>query len=609
MPASADRVGFYRERAAGHARSRDEERRRSFVLARFRLATFLAGAAALVWWTGFSGAMPAALLAGALFLIFAVLVVVHARVEERAAWCEAMRTVNTRGIAAIERSWNELPDAPAPSGIELAAHPYAIDLDLFGRASLFQLLGPAATAAGTQTLARWILQPAAPADVLDRQGAVRELAPLDDFRERHAAFGLIGVDASGESLASFFEWAESRIPALPAYRAMQVAVYGILAVAWPFLLLHVSGAWPNGLWAAPLLAGMILSFLTAGRVTHAFDRAGAGERTLQRYAGIFHLIESRPFTAARLVRLQEQLGAGGRPASAVMRGLNRILGFADLRRGAALLHFPIQLLTLWDFHCLFAVERWRSRSGARARGWFTAAGELDALACLARLHRDNPDWTFPAIHTERLYTAEGLGHPLIEARRRIANDVEVGPPGTVLLVTGSNMSGKSTLLRSLGLNALLAQAGAPVCAASLRLPYCEIQTSIRITDSLERGVSYFMAALARLKAVVDAAEREPDDRVLFYLLDEILQGTNSAERGTAVQAVARHLLDAGAIGAMTTHDLNIASEEPLRSAASLVHFSEVIDDHGGMGFDYILRPGLATSRNAIRLMKLIGIEV
>ncbi len=609
MPAKPDRIGFYRERAASHARSRDEERRRSAVLARFRLGTFLGGAAALVWWTGFSGAMPAALLTGALFLVFAILVVVHARVEDRAAWCEAMRTVNTRGIAAIERTWDDLPDAPPPPGIEIASHPYAFDLDLFGRASLFQLLGPASTSAGTRTLARWILEPAPPADVLDRQAAVQELAPLDEFRERYAAFGLVGVDASGESLASFFDWAESSVPPLPAYRVIQMAVYGILAVAWPFLLLHATGAWPNSVWAVPLLAGMILSFLTAGRVSHAFDRAGAGERTLQRYGGIFHLIESRPFAAKRLVRLQEQLAVSGRPASAVMRSLNRILGFADLRRGAALLHFPIQLLTLWDFHCLFAVERWRQRSGARARGWFVAAGELDALACLARLHRDNPDWTFPTVHAERLYAARGLGHPLIAAGRRVSNDVQVGPPGTVLLVTGSNMSGKSTLLRALGLNALLAQSGAPVCAASLSLPYCEIQTSIRITDSLERGVSYFMAALARLKAVVDAAEREPDDRVLFYLLDEILQGTNSAERGTAVQAVARHLLDAGAIGAMTTHDLNIASEEPLRSAAQLVHFSEVIDDSGEMRFDYTLRPGLATSRNAIRLMKLIGIDV
>ena len=164
------------------------------------------------------------------------------------------------------------------------------------------------------------------------------------------------------------------------------------------------------------------------------------------------------------------------------------------------------------------------------------------------------------------------------------------------------------MLRAVGLNAVLAQAGAPVCAAELQMPPADLHTSIRIQDSLERGISYFMAALARLKSVIDAAEREPGDRVLLYLLDEILQGTNSVERGMAVQAVARHLLAAPAIGAMTTHDLGVAEEEPLRSNARLVHFAETVDEGGQMTFDYTLRPGIATSRNAMRLMKLIGID-
>jgi DNA mismatch repair ATPase MutS len=286
-----------------------------------------------------------------------------------------------------------------------------------------------------------------------------------------------------------------------------------------------------------------------------------------------------------------------------------VLSFADLRRGAALLHFPIQAFTLWDFHWVFALERWRRTSGVHVREWISAAGEIDALACLAALRRDNPEWAFPKLTDARLFQATALGHPLIPAERRVANDVQVGPPGTVLLVTGSNMSGKSTLLRAIGLNAVLAQCGAPVCAENLSLPPADIQTSIRVQDSLERGISYFMAALARLKGVVDAAERPDNDRILLYLLDEILQGTNSAERGTAVQAVARHLLDAGAIGVMTTHDLNIAFEEPLKSSAKLVHFTETVDPDGTMRFDYELRDGLATSRNALRLMQLIGISL
>jgi DNA mismatch repair ATPase MutS len=202
-----------------------------------------------------------------------------------------------------------------------------------------------------------------------------------------------------------------------------------------------------------------------------------------------------------------------------------------------------------------------------------------------------------------------LGHPLLPDDRRIANDVELGPPGSVLLITGSNMSGKSTLLRAVGLNIVLAQAGAPVCASSLRLPLCDLQASLRVQDSLELGLSYFMAALARLKGVVDAAEHERGDRVLLYLLDEVLQGTNSVERSVAVRGVVRHLLDAGAIGGITTHDLSIASQPPLDRAARLVHFTEIVDARGTMAFDYRLRPGLATSRNALRLMQMIGINL
>ena len=244
-------------------------------------------------------------------------------------------------------------------------------------------------------------------------------------------------------------------------------------------------------------------------------------------------------------------------------------GFGELRRGAAILHFPIQALTLWDFHVIFALERWRQASGPRVRGWLAALGELDALALLANARRDNPDWAVPEI-TETAGD-RGRRHRPSAAFRTIAASPTIsrsGPPGTLVLITGSNMSGKSTLLRSIGLNIVLAQAGASVCARRMTLPACDLQTSLRVQDSLERGLSYFMAALARLKGVVDAAEHEREGRVLVYLLDEILQGTNSAERSIAVRAVARHLLDAGAIGAMTTHDLGWRARSRSRARRS-----------------------------------------
>lgn len=607
MPESPD--ARYAERQQRHTRLRDEQRRRSAVLARLRLASFLPAMAALVWWLGFDGATLAFVVTVVLLLAFGVLVVLHARVEERAERFEALRIVNVRGAARIARDWDALPQAPAPEQAQVEGHPYATDLDVFGRASLFQWIGPGATEYGHRTLASWLLSPAAAPEIVSRQAAVAELSPLDDWREQLASFGVLASTHRADSIATFRRWAEDPGPALRGLPVIKVAVYAIVATLWIFGGLHFSGVMPNTLWGIPLLAGVALSFATAASVSRAFDEAGAGERTLAQYAGIFEHAESQRFTSPALTALQQKMTAAGRSAPAAMRSLNRILAFADLRRGAALLHFPIQAVTLWDFHCLFALESWRRAVGARVDTWLRATAELDALSCLATIRRDHPEWCDPQLTIgERVYRAVGLGHPLLPANRRVSNDVQLGPPGTVLLVTGSNMSGKSTLLRAIGANAVLAQCGAPACATSLRLPPCDLQTSIRIQDSLEHGVSYFMAALARLKGVVDAAQREPGDRALLYLLDEILQGTNSAERGIAVQAVARHLIDAGAIGAMTTHDLNLAGEEPLQSAAHLVHFTEIVEG-GTMRFDYRLREGLATSRNALRLMELIGIHI
>jgi hypothetical protein len=612
----------YEARAEQHAIRRDVELRQSVHISRARLVVFLAAAGCLVW-TLTRGADPVRLtIAAGLFVVFGVLVFWHARVEERAAWHHALRTVSLRGAARIERRWDDLPPADAPGSIDLAHHPYALDLDLFGRASLFQWLGPAATPSGSFKLATWLLAASAPDIVRARQAAVRELAPADDWREQLAAHGELARDARQAEVDAFLAWAEGpeltvnfAVPLLPGSHAtislfpIRVLVLALTASIWILFALFLLGIIDAALWLLPLVVGLILSFALAKVIHTAFHRAGAGQHALARYASLFEHVTNTAFGSPALRDLHDRLSANGKAAPACMRRLNRILGFAELRSAAALLHFPIQALTLWDFHVLFALDRWRRVAGAHVREWMDAIGELDALSALAGAWRDNPAWGMPEIHETPVVVAEALGHPLIPDDRRVSNDVQVGPPGTLLLVTGSNMSGKSTLLRAIGLNTVLAQAGGCTCAVRLRLPPCDLQTSIHVQDSLELGLSYFMAALARLKGVVDAAERPREGRVLLYLLDEILQGTNSAERAIAVRAVARHLLDAGAIGAMTTHDLNVAGEEPLKSSAVLVHFTESVDEDGHMRFDYRLREGLATSRNALRLMQMIGIDL
>jgi MutS-like protein len=599
-------IDRYSKRAATHAARRDEEQRRSVRLSRMRLATVLPGLAFLLWALTHGGAgVPLAVGVG-LLAAFAVLVGYHARVEERAAAHEARRVVNTRALARIERRWDELPAADAPATIDLAHHAYALDLDLFGRASLFQWLGPAATPSGGARLASWLLTAAEPPQILARQAAVVELAALDEWREELAARGILAAGARQVEIDAFLAWAAA---GPDSSRAMRTAVVGLMLSIWVLAGLDIAGLVAGSYWLIPLLIGVVWSFVMGNAIHTAFERAGAGQDALGRYAALFEHATGPTFKTDLLRDAHERLSAEGRSAPDCMRRFNRIMGFAALRYSAALLHLPIQAFTLWDFHVLFALDRWRAHTGSRVRGWFDALGDLDALSALGGVRFDNPAWCMPEIDARPAFVARELAHPLIPDDRRVSNDVEVGPPGTMLLVTGSNMSGKSTLLRAIGLNAVLAQAGSCTCASALRLPPTDLQTSVRVQDSLELGLSYFMAALARLKAVVDAAERPRPGRILLYLLDEILQGTNSAERGIAVRAVARHLLDAGAIGAMTTHDLNVAREDPLDTSARLVHFTETVGDDGGMRFDYRLREGIATSRNALRLMQLIGIDL
>ena len=303
----------------------------------------------------------------------------------------------------------------------------------------------------------------------------------------------------------------------------------------------------------------------------------------------------------------------GLPAHAALSALESRLGLADARHSAPV-HFLLQVSTLWDFHVLALLERWQRAAGREARRWLTALGEIEALAALAALRFENPGWCLPEVTAgQPELAARDLGHPLLPPARRVGNDVTVGPAGTFVLVTGSNMSGKSTLLRAIGVNVVLAQAGGPACAAALRLPPLRLATSILVEDSLAAGVSFFLAELLRIKRVVAAAgEAGREGAVLLYLLDEVLRGTNSVERQVAVRRVLRHLLARGALGAVSTHDLALASGPGLSQAARPVHFRETIaagPDGPRMTFDYRLRPGPATTTNALALLRQVGLDL
>ena len=600
----------YIERAATFARARAEYDARGTRNANLNVALFFGALIALGVAT--FGDLPlffgvAALLFGTFIAAFARL----GRLNRLRRRYHILWQVNDEGPKRLRRQWSELP--LREPGTAPADHPYAADLDLTGHASLQHLLATTSTPAAQSTLQRWLLFPASVATARERQRAVAELAPQIDLRDELALRGRL-VSTSQDAYERFLAWAEARswlmpLPWLIWLTRMLPLLTLVAAVAQ---LIHLT-TYP--IWLAFIIINGTLTWLYGRTLNDLLDQVSDRQSAFQPYADLFQLVETQRFEATALRRVQETLARDHMRASEMMQRLARIMQYGDVRLS---MFFPVlQALTLWNFHVLWFLERWQRAAGQYARDWLATLSEVEALSALATLAYDNPTWAFPELveagSPAVTLTARNLGHPLLPPATCVGNDVTVGPSGTFLLVTGSNMSGKSTLLRAIGVNVVLAQAGAPVCAAELRLPPIELATSIRVQDSLEQGVSYFMAELRRLKSVVDAAERvrAAGDHTLLFLLDEILHGTNTGERQIAARRIIRHLLHLGATGAVSTHDLTLADASELAALSTPVHFTETFTRKDGipaMTFDYLLHPGIATSTNALKLMEIVGLS-
>jgi hypothetical protein len=602
---------FYRERDADLTRQAVtlERRRRRVEIA--RLVVFASAVATLVWVLarGAGRAGPLWIGMAVIGVIFVAMVIAHGRLARRETHVRDRALLARAGVHRIRRDWDALRDSEWLPPVD---HPYAADLDLFGHASLDRLLPPTTPFPGTATIRSWLLEPTSVADARERQRAVAELRPLVGLRDDLAIEGG-RVWGAPRRIEHFIEWAETPGAVLTVRPWLVWASRLVPSLTIALGLAHGAGFIERSLWVVPLSASIALSAAFSKRLISALRRALPESEVLSRYAELLRIIAAARFGSSLLRDLQARASSGAKPAHAQITGLVTIMRAAEIWR-SPMLYLPLQLVLLWDFHLVFMLERWQRRAGRDVRRWLAALGSVEALSALATLAHDNPDWAWPEL-TESgppVLEATDLGHPLLAAAARVANDVSVGPPGTFLLVTGSNMAGKSTLIRSIGLNVVLAQCGAPVCAASLRCPPLAVHTSIRVQDSLEQGVSFFMAELQRLKQVVDAAEAAPRaGRTLLYLLDEILQGTNSDERTIAARRIVGHLVAAGAIGAVTTHDLALASGEALTRARTDVHFTEQFgpgaDGGAVMTFDYRLRPGVATSTNALKLLEIVGL--
>jgi DNA mismatch repair ATPase MutS len=482
-----------------------------------------------------------------------------------------------------------------------------MDLDVCGEASLFRLLTTPTVPPGHATIRDWLLAPAAPEEIRRRQEAVAELAPQVDLRQTLEAAGRLLDSPDPESIEAFLDWAEEE-PWLPEHRGVVLGARILPLLTGALAALQLWGPVRGPWWVFSLVATFALASAHRGRIHALMEAASGGQERFGRYAALLTLLMEMDVEAPALREVQEKVRSSPVGAPRELLRLGRRVGWADIRF-SGMAHAPLQALLAWDVHLLTLLEGWKRRSGPHVREWLAALGRLEALLALAALKADHPEWCFPSFveGEEPHVRARGLGHPLLPPSSCVANDVEVGPPGTFLFVTGSNMSGKSTLLRAVGINAVLAQTGGPVCALEMEMTPAAVLTSMRTTDSLAQGVSQYMAELKRIQQVVEGARR---GREVIYLLDEPLQGTNEAERRVAVQTILGHLLEAGAIGAVATHDLQLDGIPKLSGAARAVHLEgQVQEGDGGpiLSFDYSLRSGRATSTNALALLRAVGL--
>lgn len=569
--------------------------RRHLVISNLRLAAF--GAGAVLAWLAFGPALfsPAWVLPPAVG--FLLLLVLHARALNAQDRAKRARAFYERGLSRLDGTW-------AGSGTDgsryLDDHPYARDLDLFGDGSLFQLLDTARTEAGKDTLAEWLSRPAAEAEIVSRQKAVAELRDRVEFRE---ALAVRAAEAHVSRTGTLAQWAAAR-PA--GFGVGHAWLFGACATVTAAL---TAAAVFTPLEAAPVVAWIALQAAVAAiwrqqvhRVIRGVDAAG---HDLGLLSELLARIEREPFTSARLQAWQGELTAESELPSRSIARLKLLIAVRDAPRNEFVR--PFALLLLARSQAAVAIDRWHSANRGRLERWLAAVGELEALASFGTYTFEHPADVFPVLTSEGpRFAATDLAHPLMRESTAVRNDLHLGASAPhVMIVSGSNMSGKSTLLRAVGANAVLALAGAPVRARALTLSPMEIGATIRVQDSLQEGHSRFYAEILRIRDIVERARVVP----VLFLFDEILHGTNSHDRRIGAEAIVRTVVDSGAIGLITTHDLALtALAEGLGTLARNVHFEDRIDA-GRMVFDYRMRDGVVEHSNALELMRAVGLDV
>jgi hypothetical protein len=533
--------------------------------------------------------------------VFIYVVIQHQKILGNKQYSLFLTKINEDALLRVSDGWKEFED----TGEEFVdkENAFSYDLDVFGKGSLFQMINMTHTHSGRKAFAQRLSAPAAGlAEILDRQNAIRELSRKLSWRQKYAAEGM-GISGKLKDPGFLYEWIQNRnmfyskdwvkpvfriVPALTLLLLFASVFLKLIPLYLPVLLLVVQ------------VVTIKVHSKERGKILEAVSKYKEGIKV---YEAMLIRIEKARFESPLLIELKKRLvNKQGLTASKQVNKLSKLVDSISNRYNFFYMIFDI--LTLWDYQCMIALEEWKGLSGVYLKQWLETIGDLEALSSLAVLGYDNAKWAVPELTDKPLvYTASGMGHPLL-GKKGVRNNLVFEQSTRVLLITGSNMSGKSTLLRTAGINLVLAYSGAVVCAESFCCSMLEVFTCMRISDNLEKSISSFYAELLRIKLIVQAAR---EGRKIFFLLDEIFKGTNSVDRHLGAKVLVNKLSEGRALGLVSTHDLELGELETENNSITNYHFREYYEGDQ-IHFDYKLQNGISTTRNAIYLMKLAGLE-
>ncbi len=597
-----DSMKIYKRRVRYYGRLLDKVSKNMNVISLLRLVT----AGALIVTLIFASSLGGQLITGSIsllwMLLFSYLVIRHRKLREAHKYISILIDVNVDSIKRLEGRWTEFKDSGEDFIDE--KHKFSYDLDIFGQGSLFQWINSANTYMGRVRLSNILKQPYKDKEtIIKRQEAISELSTKRWLRHKLQVEGRM-LDEKSVNIEALINWAKTKQPLY--CRVFMIGIFRVLPIITisTFLLAFVAHIIIEGIPLLLIIFQFMLLTINLKKRNWEFTQVYKYKKSIKVYKRILGNLEKVNFRSRYLRELSDGLfNNKGLSAPQQLKRLEILVGRIENRNN--MIFLLINVIFLWDYQCLIELERWKRESGLILEEWLQKIGEIEALSSFGTIAYDYPNWTMPQI-TEKpsLLQAKEIGHPLL-TNRQVCNDVNIQDSLQILLITGSNMSGKSTFLRTIGINLVLAYAGAPVCARSMICSLFSIHTCMRISDNLEKGISSFYGELLRIKEIVKATE---EDIQVFFILDEILKGTNSYDRHIGAKKLVKQLQGKGYIGLVSTHDLELGVlERESKNTIKNYHFQEYYKDNE-IRFDYQLREGISTTRNALYLMKMIGID-